>query len=240
MPWLLCVPRQLRSGCEDRPAGFPQRIVLCGVPDLRDYRIHSDETGELVSGSCIQHQHRVVAAGGLRHSGNRGLARPAHGGDRTVDRDCGHRPHLYADRGQPWLPSALRHGACFGNPQGQDRSRAITEHDILAALLTQGRVVHLDQFADTLREDRVQHVVEPQLLLQAFLRRVLNGSGRIEREYGFGRQPLDLLLLWSPPPGLQRIVIECKVQRAAWNRRSSRACRRRRATWICAERTRAI
>ncbi len=35
----------------------------------------------------------------------------------------------------------------------------------------------------------------PQLLLQAFLQRVVNGGGRIEREYGLGRGRTDLLVL---------------------------------------------
>jgi hypothetical protein len=35
-----------------------------------------------------------------------------------------------------------------------------------------------------------------QLLLQAFLHRVINSGGRIEREYGLGRQRVDLLVLW--------------------------------------------
>ena len=57
----------------------------------------------------------------------------------------------------------------------------------------------------------------PQLLLQAFLQRVVNGGGRIEREYGLGRGRTDLLIIWpregSEEPGaaVDRIVIECKV-----------------------------
>ena len=42
----------------------------------------------------------------------------------------------------------------------------------------------------------------PQLILQAFLQRVVNGGGRIEREYGLGRGRTDLLILWpegGPP-----------------------------------------
>ena len=41
----------------------------------------------------------------------------------------------------------------------------------------------------------------PQLLLQAFLQRVLNGGGRIEREYGLGRQRVDLFIRWPRPGG---------------------------------------
>jgi hypothetical protein len=51
----------------------------------------------------------------------------------------------------------------------------------------------------------------PQLLLQAFLQRVVNGGGRIEREYGLGRMRTDLLLLWPHPRGTQKVVIELKL-----------------------------
>ena len=56
----------------------------------------------------------------------------------------------------------------------------------------------------------------PQLLLQAFLQRIVNSGGRIEREYGLGRMRTDLLIVWprSGNPGeTQKAVIECKVLR---------------------------
>ena len=58
----------------------------------------------------------------------------------------------------------------------------------------------------------------PQLLLQAYLQRIVNGGGRIEREYGLGRGATDLLVLWPCEPGQpsdlwERFVIECKVLR---------------------------
>jgi hypothetical protein len=57
----------------------------------------------------------------------------------------------------------------------------------------------------------------PQLLLQAFLQRVVNGGGRIDREYGLGRMRTDLLVKWplDPEQGflgpLQKVVIELKL-----------------------------
>ena len=51
----------------------------------------------------------------------------------------------------------------------------------------------------------------PQLLLQAFLQRIVNGGGRIEREYGLGRMRTDLLVLWPYPGGVEKVVIELKV-----------------------------
>ncbi len=38
---LLAVLRQLRAGYPERPRRFPQSVVLCGVRDVRDYRIRS-------------------------------------------------------------------------------------------------------------------------------------------------------------------------------------------------------
>ena len=311
---LLSVLRQLRSGYDERPDGFPHSVVLCGVRDLRDYRIHSDSTGETITGGSAFN----ISADSLR-LGDFGRAEVDELlGQHTAETGQRFDPEAI-DRvwtqtaGQPWLVNALCAEACFKNPRGRDRTRAITEDDILAAqeVLIQGRVVHLDQLADKLREERVQRVIEPmlsgtpghdisthdyeyvhdlgliargdeirianpiyaevipreltfmvqkrlrqqaawyvdregalegskllaafqqffrensehwlerfgykeagpQLLLQAFLQRMLNGGGRIDREYGLGRQRVDLLLLWPRPQGMQRIVIECKILR---------------------------
>jgi len=57
----------------------------------------------------------------------------------------------------------------------------------------------------------------PQLLIQAFLQRIVNSGGRIEREYGLGRRRTDLLVQWPLDADrgfrgpVQRAVIELKV-----------------------------
>ncbi len=48
----------------------------------------------------------------------------------------------------------------------------------------------------------------PHLLLMAFLQKVVNGGGRIHREYAVGRKRLDLFIQWKH----QRIVIELKIK----------------------------
>ena len=54
----------------------------------------------------------------------------------------------------------------------------------------------------------------PQLLLQAFLQRILNGGGHIEREYGLGRRRTDLFIRWPWGDGQeQRVVLELKILR---------------------------
>ena len=53
-----------------------------------------------------------------------------------------------------------------------------------------------------------------QVLLQAFLQRVVNAGGRIVREYGLGRGRTDLLIEWRRDDGgTQRFVVGCKVRR---------------------------
>lgn len=48
----------------------------------------------------------------------------------------------------------------------------------------------------------------PHLLLMAFLQRIINGGGSIQREYALGRGRVDLLIQWQK----QRIVLELKVK----------------------------
>jgi hypothetical protein len=58
----------------------------------------------------------------------------------------------------------------------------------------------------------------PQLLLQAFLQRIVNGGGRITREYGLGRRRTDLYIEWPVDEQagyhgeVQRIVLELKIR----------------------------
>ena len=49
----------------------------------------------------------------------------------------------------------------------------------------------------------------PQLLLQAFLQRIVNGGGRITREYGLGMKRIDLYLEWPLDEKLARKLSTC-------------------------------
>jgi hypothetical protein len=58
----------------------------------------------------------------------------------------------------------------------------------------------------------------PQLVLMAFLQRVVNGGGIVTREYGIGRRRIDLLVSWpwvdaKGKKQLQREALELKVWR---------------------------
>ncbi len=339
---LISVLRQIRAGYDKRPSHFPQCIVLCGVRDVRDYRIHSDKEKSIITGGSAFN----IKSESLRL------------GDFTQEEMC----RLYQQHtdetgqvflpetlklaweythGQPWIVNALGYETCFRLPEGKNRDCAITPELLAQAKenLIQRRETHLDQLADKLREDRVRRVIEPvlagfgeperlpvddvyyvrdlglirtegqirianaiyreiiprelnystqvtiahepswyirddglldmkklltafqeffqehsehwierfdykeagpQLLLQAFLQRIVNGGGRIEREYGLGRMRTDLLVIWPKgrkseaedrkaeageqtsdgsrhpssvlcPPKNQRMVIELKI-----------------------------
>ena len=52
-----------------------------------------------------------------------------------------------------------------------------------------------------------------QLVFMAYLHKVVNGGGFIDREYAVGSGRIDLCLRWPHPAGLQRFAFELKVRR---------------------------
>ncbi len=52
-----------------------------------------------------------------------------------------------------------------------------------------------------------------QLIFMAYLQRVVNGGGFIDREYAVGSGRIDLLVRWPSPGGLERFALELKVWR---------------------------
>ena len=58
----------------------------------------------------------------------------------------------------------------------------------------------------------------PQLLLQAFLQRIVNSGGRVEREYGLGWMRTDLLVVWPYDGQVQRVVLELKIVHGSLSR----------------------
>ena len=317
---LLSVLRQLRAGYDSRPTHFPQSVILCGLRDVRDYRIFSDRDQNYTSGgSAFNIKAESLRLGDFTRAEFYALlAQHTTETGQEFEKLAVERVWELT-RGQPWLVNALAQQACFKDKSGRDRSRTISETAINDAkeTLILKRLTHLDQFAATLRQDRVRRVIEPmltdsdmlldlheddlryvcdlglvrddgerrisnpiyreviprelthgvqgsimrraapfvddagrlevsklmadfqayfrqhseawgmtvlymeasaQLLLHAYLQKVLNSGGRIEREYAMGRGRTDLLLLWSQggrwgQGQVSRHVIECKALR---------------------------
>ena len=311
---LISVLRQLRAGYVQRPAGFPQSVILCGVRDVRDYRIHASSEKEVITGgSAFNIKAKSLRLGDFTRDEVQALL-----GQHTAETSQEFAPEAVGavweqTRGQPWLVNALALEMCFCAGALRVRDGPISERDVFEAreALILRRETHLDQLADKLREPRVRRVIEPllagaegtyggrdreyvrdlglvapgpplrfanpiygevvpreltwilqdripepaawyvrpdgsldmdrllaafqdffrqnsehwirqaqyteagpHLVLQAFLHRVVNATGRIEREYALGSRRLDLLVVWPREGGADdRIVVECKLVR---------------------------
>ena len=79
-------------------------------------------------------------------------------------------------------------------------------------------VVFWKEHGDLLSVSMPYNEVAHQLVLMAYLQRVVNGGGYIDREYGVGRGRIDLLVRWplpnkTSPRDWQREAFELKVWR---------------------------
>ena len=312
---LISVLRQLRSGYTQRPDHFPVSVILCGVRDVRDYRIHSDaEKSVITGGSAFNIKAESLRLGDFVREEMEGLYL-----QHTLETGQVFEPDSLdlaweLTQGQPWLVNALGYETCFRMEEGRGRGKVITADMMGQAkeAMILRRETHLDQLVDKLREERVRRVVGPilaglehgeglrdedvqyvldlglirrerggrlhmanaiyrevvprhlswdaqmgimvepawyidpdgrlntkkliqafqdffrehseswlerfqyreagpQLLMQAFLQRIVNSGGRVEREYGLGRMRTDLFVNRPFPGGVQKAVIELKV-----------------------------
>jgi hypothetical protein len=68
------------------------------------------------------------------------------------------------------------------------------------------------QHEEILTRKDAYHEAAPQLVLMAWLQRIVNGRGYVEREYGVGRGAIDMLIRKPLPDGdVQREAVEMKV-----------------------------
>ncbi|SFC13876.1 AAA-like domain-containing protein [Marinospirillum celere] len=321
---LISLLRQIRAGYGQRPDFFPQSIILCGVRDVRDYRMHQEGTEVITGGSAFNIKAESLRMGNFTEQETHALWQQ-HSQETGQEFDPAIFPELWEDtRGQPWLVNALGYEVTWKNRKARDRSHKIslTDYQEARERLIYSRATHLDQLSDKLKEPRVHSVISrilstddeetsdlkfddlqyvedlglinlwpsvkisnriyqevlpreltwptqvmianqeqawyinddhslnmekllkafqqffrehsdswsegfdykeaaPQLLMQAFLQRIINGGGRISREYGLGRKRTDLFIEWPLNPEeamygpLQRVVIELKILRGS-------------------------
>ena len=320
---LISLLRQIRAGYAQRPSAFPQSLILCGVRDIRDYRIHTAHNEIITGGSAFNIKAKSLTIGNFSNDEIQTLFQQHREATGQTFADAIF-PELWRDtRGQPWLVNALAYELTWETRALRDRTIPITLKHYQAAreCLIQSRATHLDQLTDKLKEFRVRAVIEPilkgesseqalnpddvlyvedlglitraansaiqianriyqeiiprelawgsqmaltqntawyltpqrrldmpkllaafqqffrehsdvwlqglpykeagpHLLLQAFLQRIINGGGRIHREYALGRKRTDLFIEWplNEAQGfygeVQCIVIELKILRS--------------------------
>jgi len=319
---LVSILRQIRAGYANRPKAFPQTVILCGVRDVRDYRIVLSNQDIVTGGSAFNIKTESLRLGNfsqeeihelyMQHTRETG---------QVFDEAC--FPLIWrATEGQPWLVNAIGREVTYKMRENRDRSVRIIPEMIERAIenIIYRRDTHIDILIDKLLEPRVRRVIEPilanedevdnaqiptddlqyvidmglvkvergkpvriangiyreiipreltwttqasiiqepqwyqnadgsinmekllldfqqffrqnadawigrfdyaeagpQLLLQAFLQRIVNGGGYIDREYGLGRKRTDLLIRKPLTDGyggpVQRIVLELKIRR---------------------------
>ena len=317
---LISLLRQIRAGYAQRPEAFPHSMVLCGIRDVRDYRIHRSDGEIITGGSAFNIKSESIRLGDFSQADVTALLQQHTAATGQMFEPAALEEIWLDTQGQPWLVNALAYQACFRDTALRDRSLTVTVEHIRQAreALILRRDTHLDQLSDKLKEDRVRRVIEPllesagdvsglhpddvqyvydlglikvnrpgqisianriyqevipreltwghqmginqqqawylaadgsldipklltafqqffrenseswlqryayheagpQLLLQAFLQRIVNGGGRIAREYGLGRGRTDLLLQWPLTPqgftgAMQQVVLELKIQ----------------------------
>lgn len=159
---LISVLRQLRDGYNSRPAPFPHSVVLCGMRDVRDYKLASGGDGGRLTGPSPfnikidsirlgDFTAEEVSALYAQHTADTG--QPFTG-------EAVERAYAYT-QGQPWLVNALareitrRMRVEPPTPIGSRHVDEAKERLILA------RVTHLDSLAARLAEPRVRNVIEP-------------------------------------------------------------------------------
>ena len=163
---LISVLRQLRDGYDQRPESFPHSVVLCGVRDVRDYRIRSSAEQVTISGgSAFNIKAGSLRLGDFSEAEVRALLAQHAAQTGQPFTDDALATVWRQTQGQPWLVNALCQTACTRTAVGIDEGRPITGDAILDAQeqLILNRVTHLDQLTDKLQEERVRRVVEPLL-----------------------------------------------------------------------------
>lgn len=191
---LVSVLRQIRSGYVDRPSAFPQTVILCGVRDVRDYRIVLSNQDIVTGGSAFNIKATSLRLGNfskeeihelyMQHTCETG---------QQFDEAC--FPMVWeATEGQPWLVNALGREVTWNIRENRDRSVRIIPEMIDKAIenIIYRRDTHIDYIIRLLSEPKVQNIVFPIYLHQENIDPTISiedydncvENGIIERERG--------------------------------------------------------
>ena len=218
---LVSVLRQLRSGYPNRPAAFPQSVVLCGVRDVRDYRIVLSNQDIVTGGSAFNIKAKSLRLGNFsREEIHELFMQHTHDTGQVFDESC--FPIIWtATEGQPWLVNAIGLEVTDNMRENRDRSVRITPEMIERAIenIIYRRDTHIDILIDKLKEERVRRVIQPMLansddaddsLIPTDDIQYVEDMGLIKRERGKPRRIANNIyreiipreLTWSTQEGL--------------------------------------
>jgi hypothetical protein len=159
---LIAVLRQLRAGFPDRPHRAPWSVMLCGLRDVRDYKLASGgDAQRLGTSSPFNVKLESLTLGTFSEAEVRALLgqHTAATGQAFEDAAIARLTELAG--GQPWLVNALGWEIVskmrVTGPIERRHVEAAKERLILA------RATHLDSLTSKLAEPRVRRVIEPLL-----------------------------------------------------------------------------
>lgn len=200
---LISVLRQIRSGYPERPNHFPQNIILCGVRDIRDYRLDTavPEQQTITGGSAFNIKAESLLLGNFSvEEIEQLLVQHTEITGQSFESGAAKVIFLYTD-GQPWLVNALCYEATFGPEGVRNRTEMVRLERLHRAkeLLILRKDTHLDQLTDKLREDRVKRVVQPILSGQTELADVHTDDIQYTIDLGLVRKSAEGNLIISNP-----------------------------------------
>jgi hypothetical protein len=163
---LVSVLRQLRSGYDKRPEEFPISIILCGVRDIKDYRIHRSNNDIITGGSAFNIKAESLRLGNFSKEDTKNLLLEHTKESGQIFEDEVFDYIFEQTDGQPWLVNALAYELTYKMKENRDRTVVLTKEMTEEAInrLILSRATHLDQLADKLDEERVRNVVLPMIL----------------------------------------------------------------------------
>jgi len=190
---LVSVLRQLRAGYDTRPGEFPQSVILCGIRDIKDYRIHKSNDDIITGGSCFNIKAKSLTLGNFSADEVKKLyTEHTKETGQIFEDDCFPLIMRYTG-GQPWLVNALGYEVTYEMKPNRDPAVVITAKMIEEAKeqLIISRATHLDQLADKLTEARVRRVIEPMIY-----------GDNVRLNYHDEQYCIDLGLIKKSPVGL--------------------------------------
>lgn len=161
---LVSLLRQLRDGYIGRPdIPFVHSVILCGVRDVRDYRIHASDQAIISGGSAFNIKTESLRMGNFSLAETKALYQQHTDatGQAFEERIF---PELWEDTyGQPWLVNAIAYELTWRDKRLRNSCNLITLDHYWAARerLIQSRATHLDQLIDKLKEPRVRDIISP-------------------------------------------------------------------------------
>lgn len=163
---LLSILRQIRTGYDRRPTGFPQSIVLCGVHDVRDYHVYSNKTHKDIKvGSAyninakslrLEHFDRSEVFELLQqYTKNTGQA---------ITKDAIEQI-FELTQGQPWIVNAIMYSIVSDRLDADADANIITIDVVNSAKekIIRHQDLHFDILTSKLTETRVHDVIVPIL-----------------------------------------------------------------------------